>query len=408
MNILFLSTENPYPPDHGHHIRTLNILEGLAQKHSIFFVGFAQDKKELQHTGYLEKICRLVYIKVIETGFLKWRYYLKLIFNLFSPYPYTVQRYQSKATRTQIKKIIKENRIDLVHIDMLHLATYRDEVGNVPTILVNHNVESLRMLRWAKVEKNSLIKAYLYWQYYKLKHFERRAFARCDCGVVVSNADKEILCELTGCDNYFVIPNGVDTDYFKPGLADPIPHSLVWVGGMGNAYNRDAVIYFLDEILPLVEREFPTVTATFVGGSPPPKLIKKAAEKSNIKIVGYVDDVRPYVDQAMIFIAPIRSGSGTKIKILNALSQQKAVITTSIGAEGIDVIPNQHLMIADSAQEFAAAISYLFRNPDKISELGKNARVIIEKKYGWSLINEQVNQLYKEIASRSNNRPTAK
>lgn len=400
MNILFLSTENPYPPDHGHHIRTLNILEGLAKNNEIFFIGFAQDKNELQHLGYLEKLCKVVFISCINQGILKWRYYLNLMLNLFSPYPYTVQRYLMRSVKTEITKIISEHKIDLVHVDMLHLASYHNVLKEIPKILVNHNVESLRMQRWMKVEKNMLIKFYLYLQYLKLKNFERRMCAIFDHCIVVSDADREILYDITRVDNFFVIPNGVDTEYFKPGELEYDPHSLVWVGGMEGPYNRDAVIFFIEEIFPLIESNFPTVTVTFVGASPPPKLIKKANENPKIKVIGYVNDVRPYVDKAAIFIAPIRSGSGTKIKILNALSQEKAVVTTAIGAEGIEVNANQDIMIANSPQEFADAIIHLFKNQSKIRELGKNARKIIEKKYSWETINEKVDQLYDELAIR--------
>ncbi|MDZ7336504.1 MAG: glycosyltransferase family 4 protein [candidate division KSB1 bacterium] len=399
MKILFLSTENPYPPDHGHHIRTLNILEGLAKQNEIYFIGFAQHQKELAHCTYLENLCKNVLIFRIKQGIFKWRYYLRLSLNLFSRYPYTVQRYLMSDVKKAIAQMISKNDIDLVHVDMLHLAAYHDEIGERACVLVDHNVESLRMRRWMTVETNIIIKLYIYFQYLKLKHFEKQMCAVFDRCVVVSDVDKEILCKMTGTDNFTVIPNGVDTEYFKPGNTNYDPYGLVWVGGMEGPYNRDAVIFFIDDIFPLIETKIPTARVTFVGASPPAKLIKKAKENSNVKVVGYVDDVRPYVDQAAIFVAPIRSGSGTKIKILNALAQQKAVVTTSIGAEGIDIIPDQHFMIADSAREFADAIIYLFKNQHRIVELGRNGRKLVEEKYSWQQINRQVERLYQALVN---------
>jgi len=397
LNILFLSTEIPYPPDHGHHIRTYNILKLLAETHRVFFVGFAKEKSELQYVNQLVKFCETVDIFLIRGENNGWHFLLSLFTNLFSPLPLVAQKYYRKEAGLRIKQILRENKIDLVHFDMLHLSRYLKHIDSLPKILVNHNVESLRLLRWMKIEKNIPTKLYLFFQFLKLKHFEKRTCPKFDKCIVVSQVDKQVLIRMTHSDNFVTIPNGVDTDYFKPTNGKIVANSLVWVGAMDDPHNRYAVDYFLDKILPLIQAKVSNVQATFVGGSPTVKLIKKAKKNPNIKITGYVKDIRPYVQHAAVFIAPLRSGSGTKIKILNALALGKAVVTTSIGAEGIDIEADKHVMIADSAHDFANKTIFLLKNPVAARKMGIEARRIIEKNYDWRVVNEKMNLVYSNI-----------
>jgi len=397
MNILFLSTEIPYPPDHGHHLRTLNVLKILARRNKIFFVAFARNKEELRYQEYLYELCETVDVFPIPQG---WRLYASLLLNAFSAKPYTVQRYLRKEALQKIKQLIKQQKIDLVHCDMLHLGAYFEAVKQLPAVLTNHNVESLRLKRWYQVEPNFLLKCYLYLQYKKLYNFEKNICPRYRKCVVVSDTDRKILSEMCHNDNFITIPNGVDSDYFSPDDSfSPLPHSLIWTGGMNSPYNHDAVDYFLDQILPLIKQQIPDVRSFFVGKSPTDKLKEMARNDSYIEVTGYVEDVRPFMNKALIFIAPIRSGSGTKIKILNALSQAKAVVTTSIGAEGIDVLDNENIMIADDPVEFSHKVIYLLKNPETARIMGKKGRELIKKKYDWRVIELQINKIYGAIST---------
>jgi len=398
MNILFLSTENPYPPDSGHHIRTYNVLKYLSNYNSVFFLGFARHKRELEYKKELEKFCATVDLFFVPQGKLQWRFIVSLFLNLFSPLPLTVHKYFRKEARARIGHIIKENKIDLVHIDLLHLGTYYKDVCHLPKILINHNVESLRILRWAKIEKNVLLKLYIYFQYVKLYHFEKNIISKFDKCTVVSNFDKEVLMKMNPTTSFVTIPNGVDIEYFKPDNSKIVEHSLVWVGGMDDPNNKNAVHYFLDEIFPLIQSKIPDVKLSFVGREPTSKLIKRAQANSNIKVIGYVEDVRPYIQHASVVIAPLRSGSGTKIKVLNALSLGKAVLTTSIGAEGINVVNNENIIIADDPREFAEKTVYLLENPAVAKKMGEKAREVVEKYYDWKIIGNKMHQVYYEVS----------
>ena len=399
MNILFLSTENPYPPDHGHHLRTYYVLRHLAAQHKIFFVGFWQSPEELKHQAHLESLCASVELLPIPGRAQKAQYALALLRNLFAARPFTVQRYFRRAAVQCLKQIMQTHRIDLVHFDLLHLAPYLECIGDTPSVLVNHNVESLRLHRLAQVQKNFLARLYLNLQQHKMRRLERKMCGRFTQLIAVSETDAEILQKACKIENVEEIPNGVDADFFHCTPGETEPDSLVWVGGMGGPYNRDAVDYFLEDIFPKIYARCPQIKVTIVGDSPSPALQQyQARYPQNIFMTGYVDDVRPYMQRASVFIAPMRCGSGTKVKVLNAMAMGKAIVASAVGAEGIKVESGQDLIIAEAPQEFADQVLRLLKNPARLRQLGANARQVVERHYDWRVIYSKMDALYDEVA----------
>jgi polysaccharide biosynthesis protein PslH len=400
MNILFLSTEIPFPADGGHHLRTLNVLKILAQYHNIFLVAFAQDPSELQYVPEMEKYCRMVKVfPVAKTG--KNPAFLSLIArNLFSRSPLVARRYYLPAAAGFMQKVVETHNIDLVHIDMLALGSYRHLFKDTPVLLTDHNVEFIRLYRWSQVEKNPLVKLFLRYQYKKLKKFEIETCRRVDHCTVVSHTDLITLGELCQDGHYSVIPNGVDIDYFYPLSSPTQANRLIWVGGMGSPYNADAVDYFLTSIWPLIRQRRPQVQVDFIGSSPTALLRKAAALDANIRVLGFVDDIRTPVQEAAVFIAPIRSGSGTKIKVLNAMAQAKAVVATSIALEGIEATDGESAYCADDPETYAQRVLELLDRPELAGQMGRNARTLIETKYSWTVIDRDIKQLYTMIHSR--------
>jgi len=400
MNILFLSTENPYPPDHGHHLRTYHVLRHLAEQHKIFFLGFWQSEEELKHKAHLESLCAGVDLLPIPGRAQKVNYALGLFANLFSAWPFTVQRYFRREAVQRISQIMQENRIDLVHFDLMHLAPYLECIGDTPSVLVNHNVESLRLERLAQVQKSFAARTYLNLQQSKMRRLERDLCRRFTQLITVSETDAEILEATCNVKNIEEIPNGVDADFFHVAGGKPEPDSLVWTGGMGSPYNRDAVDYFLEDIFPKIYVRRPQIKVTIVGDSPSPALQQyQARHPQNIFIAGYVDDVRPYMQRASIFIAPMRCGSGTKIKVINAMAMGKAIVPSSVGAEGIKVESGKDLIITDAPQEFADQVLRLLKDPARLRQMGENARQVVERYYDWRVIYKKMDALYEKVAS---------
>lgn len=319
--------------------------------------------------------------------------------NLFSPLPFIAQKYDAPRMRQKISEIIQKEHIDLVHVDLLPLTTYINEFENLPKILVNHNVESIRLYRWFKTEPNPIKKAYLGFQWLKLKTFERSAMNKFDGCVVVSEIDRELLLKMGVSSKIFVVPNGTNTKFFKPSDGKVVGNSVLWIGHMDVHTNKDAVLYFWKEIYPILKKKYPEVKMTFVGTAPPKEIADAAQKDGHIEATGFVNDIRPYIDEAAVMVVPIRIGSGTRLKILDAMAMGKAIVSTSVGCEGINVSNGKDILIGDDPEDFANKIVELLNNPDMRTNLEKNA-IELAKTYDWSLIGESQELVYKDVMSR--------
>jgi glycosyltransferase involved in cell wall biosynthesis len=398
MNILFLSTRNPYPLISGHSLRTYHILKGAAEKHNVTLVTFVQLKDELKQENleHLRNFCKAVYPFRIPVDMSRIELATSLFFNLFSPLPFVGQKYDAPMMRQKIRQIVRTGHIDLVHVDMLPLSIYLNEFSHLPKILVNHNVESVRLYRWFQTESNLVKKAYLGIQWLKLRSFERYAMNKFDCCVAVSEIDKQLLREMEINNRIFVVPNGTDTQFFKPTGKKTIEDSVLWIGHMDVHTNKDAVLYFWREIYPLLRRNYPQVHMTFVGTSPPKEIADTAKRDKQVKVTGFVDDIRPYLDEAAVMIVPIRIGSGTRLKILDAMAMEKAIVSTSVGCEGLDVTNGKDILVGDVPEDFAHRTLELLKNADMRMNLGHNARELA-KIYDWVQIREKQELVYQYI-----------
>lgn len=397
MNILFLSTRSPYPLISGHSLRTYHILKGAAQRHNVTLVTFVQLEEELkkENLEHLKRFCRAVHPFRVPVDMSKIRLTASLIANIFSTLPFVAQKYDDPMMRQKIREIIKTKSIDLVHVDMLPLTIYIDEFKDLPKILVNHNVESVRLHRWHQTESNILKKAYLGIQWPKLRSFERSAMDKFDGCVVVSETDKQLLRKMGINNKLFVVPNGTDTEFFKPRTKAKIENSVLWIGHMDVHTNKDAVLYFWREIYPLLRKRYPQVQMIFVGTAPSQNIVDAAKKDNQIKVTGFVEDIRPYLDKSAVMVVPIRIGSGTRLKILDAMAMGKAIVSTSVGCEGLNVTHGKNILIADDPEEFTNRTIGLLKNPDMRMNLERNARELA-KTYDWDLIREKQEFVYQE------------
>lgn len=402
MNVLFLSTRSPYPLISGHSLRTYHILKGAAQNHNVTFVTFVQlPEHELkkENLDHLKSFCKAVYPFKIPVDFSRVKLASSLFLNLFSPLPFVTQKYDTHLMREKIREIIQREHIELVHVDLLPLTAYINEFENIPKILVNHNVESIRLYRWFRTEPNPLKKAYLGIQWLKLRSFERSAMNQFDGCVVVSEIDKELLIKMGVRSKLFVVPNGTNTKFFRPNNRKIIKNSVLWIGHMDVHTNKDAVLYFWNDIFPILRRKHPEVKMTFVGTAPPKEIANAAERDGQVKATGFVDDIRPYIDEAAVIIVPIRIGSGTRLKILDAMAMGKAIVSTSVGCEGLNVNDGKDILIANNPEDFADKTISLLKNSDMRINLQENA-LELAKTYDWDLITQRQEAVYQDVMSR--------
>jgi glycosyltransferase involved in cell wall biosynthesis len=185
-----------------------------------------------------------------------------------------------------------------------------------------------------------------------------------------------------------VIPTGVDVDYFRPMPVEETANSLVFTGSMDWLPNEDAILYFVDAILPLIKQQCPEVSLEVVGRSPSRKLQALSEAEKSIRLTGWVDDIRPFVARGSVCIVPLRIGGGTRLKIFEAMAMNKAVVSTSVGAEGLPVRPGENILLADAPQDFADSVVSLLRDPNQRRRLGTAARALVHESYGWPRVAE--------------------
>jgi glycosyltransferase involved in cell wall biosynthesis len=302
---------------------------------------------------------------------------------LFGSAPLQVVKYRSPGMRAMLRRLVAEQGYDLVHLDMLHLAEYLPLCGGLPTVLMEHNVESVILARRADTERRWWARQYLRYQERKLRRFEAAACRSADQVVAVSMPDAQALGQLSGRE-VVNVPNGVDTMFFRAGRADPGQGvGLVYVGGFSWFPNADAVRYFVEQIFPLILARQPATTLTVIG----PGLDKVQGQAwvrhPQLRLAGLVDDIRPWVQSAAVYVVPLRVGGGTRLKILDALAMAKAVVSTSVGCEGLALAPGDNILVADSPEGFAQQVLRLMEQPELARQLGERGRQFVERHHEW-------------------------
>lgn len=404
MKILFISHLLPYPPRGGAFQRTYNLLRETGKSNEVFLLAIAQrahqdsEQKMCESVDALKKICR--YVKAFrvtsDSNFLKWNFLL--LANLLSRHPYSVMKFACPELAAEIRRLTAKEKFDLVHFDTIDLAEYAELTYGLPSVMNHHNIESQLLLRRAQAESNPVIKAFMQYQANKLRKYEQAHCGKFDMNLVVSDQDLQGLSQLAPRARFAIVPNGTDTDYFKPAPQTLAPE-LIFIGGLKWYPNKDAMLFFCERIFPLILKRIPEVSINIIGREPPPGLKNLAAQYPSIKLHGFVEDIRDLLARSSVYVVPIRVGGGTRLKILDAFASGKAVVSTSIGAEGIRYTNGENILIADTAELFATRVIELLENKELRSRLGTNARKLAEKEYSWQIIGKRLNQIYSEIAS---------
>jgi glycosyltransferase involved in cell wall biosynthesis len=402
LKILFLTNCSPFPMRDGQTRRTYNVLKGLAQWHEVYLLSLYEDVKEIEPESiqHLKSFCKEVEMHPAPPKNFSLPMLLRLVCSLVSVAPYTIWRHYSRTYLERIHELTRIEKFDLIHCDILPLAYTVRGFNNTSTTLTDHDVSYLKALRMAK-NSNILLKLFLYLEAYKLKKLEGKVFEGVDIGIVVSGVDKKRLDDLCPRGKFEVIENGVDTDEFKPNHENTEADTISWVGGFGHYPNREGIYYFLENIYPLIKKNINDVKLYLVGGGITDKLRKIAATDLSIKLTGYVDNPLPYIQKASLFIVPLLSGGGTRLKILEAMAAGKAIVTTTIGCEGIEGIDGEHYLIADEPGEFAKKAVQVLNNSQLQMYLGNNAMSIVKQKYDWKIICRRLNRVYQMLTERS-------
>lgn len=400
MNVLFLSQIVPYPPHGGVLQRGYNLVRELGRDASVHLLAFVHPDV-LPNAATLEvsrdalqKHCAAVEYFPLWPKASPVHRMAGLAAAAFSSLPFSVLAHRSSAFRRRVAELVKTKRFDVIHVDTIALAQFLDQGWSIPTVLTHHNIESQLMERRAGAENGLLARMYLRRETRKLLTYEAEMSGTFDVNVFVAQTDEQTLMGRVPGLRTAIVPNGVDVEYFTPNQGKQQP-ALIYTGGMNMFANRDAVMYFLNEIWPLVREQVPDVRFFAVGQDPPKELLDLAARDPQVVVTGYVTDIRPFVHDVSVYVVPLRVGGGTKLKVLDAMAMGKAMVTTSIGCEGIEVRSGEHLLVADSPEQFADETVTLLRDPSRRSTLGRSARELVERRYSWKMIGGQLLEAYR-------------
>lgn len=291
---------------------------------------------------------------------------------------------------------------DLVHVDTVGLMQYGGVLPGNAIALNHHNIESHMMHRRADREGNPLARWYLGREARRLRRLEADVCARCSVNLVVSDLEAQRLQDVVGTASVKVVPNGVDVEYFAPSDLGKTSgqDGLVFIGRHSWYPNKDAVEWFLDAIWPTLARERPDRTFTLVGSSPPARA-QGYSGPGTVETTGFVPDVRPYMEKSQIYVCPIRTGGGTRLKILDAMAMGMPLVATPMSVEGLGLEGNRHFLPAESPDEFVEAIRELERNDRLRKRLATRAREEAVERFSWSTIGEDLEAAYQMAVNPS-------
>jgi sugar transferase (PEP-CTERM/EpsH1 system associated) len=389
MRILWLKSDLLLPLDKGGKLRTWHLMRHLARRHQITYLSFADpDQPPADVKGMSEVAVRVETIPRRDPPKRSPRFYADTALHLADPLPYAVGKYRSRAYARRFRELVSERPFDLIVCDFLPPAVNLPARLPAPGVLFTHNVEAEIWRRHAETATGLAARLLYRAQHRRMLAFEERTLRRFDGVLAVSDADRNTFARLyPGAVKrpIEVVATGVDTQFFAPAPSASNGRGLVFTGSMDWLPNEDAMRYFCRDILPLIRAREPEVSLSIVGRAPTPAVQKLAAEHG-ILVTGRVDDVRPFMKEASVYIVPLRIGGGTRLKIFEAMAMGKAVVSTTVGAEGLPVRNGEHVLLADEPDAFADAVVRLLGDTAARRSLEAAARALVVARYDWSAV----------------------
>ncbi|HEY1677837.1 MAG TPA: glycosyltransferase family 4 protein [Candidatus Sulfotelmatobacter sp.] len=385
MKILWVKAGGLVPTDSGGRIRSFNILRQLAAEHAVTlfsFHPFQQNDPHLELSQLFHKvICVPLRLPRPKSMGEKCAY----AFSFLSSRPYNISKFCRPEARHALEELLAHETYDVIVCDFLVAAGLIPWNHETPKVLFTHNVETTIWRRHYEVANKWLWKAVSWREWKRMDAAERRYLGAADRVLAVSENDRDYFASFIDPKTISVIPTGVDIDYFAPQPSAKASHSLVFTGSMDWLPNEDAIFYFVQEILPLIREECPDVSLEIVGRNPSLKLETLVDKNPNIRLTGWVEDIRPFFANAALSIVPLRIGGGTRLKIFEAMAMGKAVVSTSIGAEGLPVQSGENILLADTPRDFARSVLSLLTDETRRKSLGAAARRLVEGSYSWRI-----------------------
>ncbi len=398
-SVLFLAHLLPWPLDGGGQIKSYHTLRILSSEYEVTLLAFIRRPEEAENIAPLQAFCRDVQTVLLPRS--KASNAMAALTALAQRCSFIISRDEAPAMREAVQQALGERRYDAIHVDHLQMMPFVPESATARIVLDQHNIEHRIPKRMAETASNNpLLRWYAAREWPKLRDFEVAACRRADRVLTVSDEDRDGLIALLGADRdekFVSVPIGVDTDYFGTVAREENSKTLLSIGTMYWPPNVDAMTYFCADILPKIKETVPDVRLNIVGARPTPAVRALAEADSAVTVTGLVPDVRPWAADCGAFIVPLRSGSGMRVKILNAMAMGLPVVSTTLGAEGIDVTHGKDILIADGAQAFAEATLRLLSDPSLARQIAAGGRQLMEERYSWDRVGERLLSVYEAV-----------
>ncbi|MFK5855869.1 MAG: glycosyltransferase family 4 protein [Bacteroidota bacterium] len=396
LNILFICNKSPWPPHEGGPIAMNNLIEGtLAAGHNVKVLAINTNKYNVDPVNIPEKYKKLTGIELvyIDLGIVP----IKAFLNLFTGKSYHVERFISDDFRKKLTQILSNQKYDIVQIETLFMSPYIDTIrqfSDASIVLRAHNIEHLIWKRVASITKNPIKKAYLTHLANTLEVYEKGILNKYD-GIIPISSKDEVFFKSESTKPVTTVSFGVDTNKLESNSISKKEHSLFHIGAMNWIPNEEGIRWFLENVWPKVNIELPELKLYLAGREMPEWLTNLKIK--NVVVVGEVPDAYEFINSHTISIAPLFSGSGIRIKIIESMALGKAVISTTIGAEGISYTNNENIMIADDANSYFESIKKLYTDVEKGTHIGENARALIFEEHNNTNLIKKMIQFYRSI-----------
>ena len=399
MHLLQLAPRVCWPLDTGAKLRNYHLARVLAERARVTLLAFTDHEQSLAD---LENLYEQVIAVRRDPGYT----FSKVLRGALGPTPLPVLNYTTEAMKGALERILREENFDIVQVESIHLMAYLPIIraARKPPLVVCdwHNIESELMQRYSEREPSLPRRVYARRTARLMSQFERRAIREFDAHVVVSQRDAERLHNLDPDARVFLIENGVDTAYYSGQQVEPAPSQLtlkrriVFVGSMDYHANVHGVLNFADNVWPRVRDRQPNLVFTIVGRDPTAE-VRKLSSIPGVEVTGTVDDVRPYYRDAVAAIVPLNVGGGSRLKILEAMASGVPVVSTTLGAEGLDVRDGENILIVDTNEKLADAIIKVIVDAEQRNHLILGGRTLVTKRYDWSTLGASLLEIYDKL-----------
>jgi len=394
MKILMVLHAPPFPPNAGFSKRLFNILREVAKRHEVTLLGLGSKKEEVDFIKLSGITCTSVeFFESRRSRTVKILKFLWLYFTWKSP----AHRLFNPDLARRLRELCASEQFDLIHYSISLLGVYGTP-GNYVHLADTQNVEYDNNYRSFKEAPFGMRKLFFFLDYILLRRHEvilGNLFAGL---LATSERDRQMITKDVKTPVY-VIPNGVDLDFFAPQKIAPEPHSIIFSGAMSYFPNHNGILFFLEQIFPLVQRKAPNAKVYVVGPDVPVEVQMKASDK--IVVTGFVDDIRPYISRAQVSVIPLRIGGGTRIKAIESMAMMRPIVSTTLGCEGLNVVHRKHVLLADTPEDFASSIIELFDNEELRTRICEEAFAFTRNNYDWIAIGKTLESVYQSVTARN-------